>query len=122
MDQDHCEYIWNNFRHLIEPSTHYSKYLRAALFPVNENWPDANEIRELQARYSKDFLNGKHQEIESNKVSKIIKSLYESIKEEIYFNYCPSCGALAVSPKSEKCLECNHEWYGANIYKQTHNK
>ncbi|VXC80118.1 hypothetical protein PSEUDO8Z_170121 [Pseudomonas sp. 8Z] len=117
MDQEHFDYIWENFRYLLEPSTGYSRHLRAALFPVNPEWPDAGEVESLKSQYSREYLIKTFQEIEHNK-NKYISRVYSEIEKDVYFNYCPSCKSLAVSPKSERCLKCKHEWYGTNEYRK----
>ncbi len=117
MDQEHYDYIWKNFRLLLEPSTGYTKYMRAALFPVNESWPDAEEVRVLKAQHSTEFLTEKFQEIERGK-NQYIDAIFEQIRDQIYFNYCPGCRSLAISPKSERCVKCKHEWYGTNEYRK----
>jgi ribosomal protein L40E len=33
--------------------------------------------------------------------------------DEIVFNYCPRCGALAKTPKARQCRVCHHDWYSA---------
>jgi hypothetical protein len=30
---------------------------------------------------------------------------------EISFNYCPKCGALAKTPKARQCRFCRHDWH-----------
>jgi hypothetical protein len=32
---------------------------------------------------------------------------------EIAFNYCPRCGALAKTPKARQCRVCRHDWHSA---------
>jgi hypothetical protein len=32
---------------------------------------------------------------------------------EIAFNYCPRCGALAKTPKARQCRFCRHDWHSA---------
>ena len=117
MDVEHYEYIWKNYRHLLEPSTRYSQYLRAALFPVNESWPDAAEIEELKRNHSTQDLTDRFQEIEDNKYDYIDRVLSQ-IGEKIFFNYCSKCKKLAISPGSERCVHCGHEWYGTNEYRK----
>jgi len=117
MDQEHYDYIWKNFRFLLEPSTGYSKYLRAASFPVNPDWSDADEVENLKSKFSVEHLKQAFQEIERNK-NEYIRRVYTDIEKDIYFNYCPSCKSLAISPRSERCLKCNHEWYGTNEYRK----
>ncbi len=117
MDQEHFNYIWNNFRFLLEPSTGYSKYLRAALFPVNRMWSEADEVEILKSDYSVKYLTRVYQEIERNKYL-YIQRVYNDIEKDIYFNYCQKCDSLATSPQSERCLKCKHEWYGSNEYRK----
>ncbi len=117
MDQEHYEYIWKNFRFLLEPSTGYSKYLRAALFPVNPKWSDADEVEKIKSKYSAEYLTKVLQEIECNK-DEYIRRAYAEIKKDIYFNYCPNCNSLASTPRSERCLKCKHVWYGTNEYRK----
>lgn len=117
MDQEHYDYIWKNFRFLLEPSTSYSKYLRAALFPVNHKWPDAVEVESLKSKHSAEYLTKIFQEIERNK-NDYIDRVYSEIEKDIYFNYCPNCKLLANTPRSERCLKCKHEWYGTNEYRK----
>jgi hypothetical protein len=31
--------------------------------------------------------------------------------DEIVFNYCPRCGALAKTPKARQCRVCRHDWH-----------
>jgi hypothetical protein len=31
--------------------------------------------------------------------------------DEIAFNYCPRCGALAKTPKARQCRFCYHDWH-----------
>jgi len=31
--------------------------------------------------------------------------------DEIVFNYCPRCGALAKTPKARQCRVCHHDWH-----------
>jgi hypothetical protein len=31
--------------------------------------------------------------------------------DEIDFNYCPRCGALAKTPKARQCRFCYHDWH-----------
>ena len=33
---------------------------------------------------------------------------------EIVFNNCPRCGALAKTPKARQCRFCRHDWHSAN--------
>ena len=33
--------------------------------------------------------------------------------DEIVFNYCPRCGALAKTPKARQCRFCYHDWHSA---------
>jgi len=33
--------------------------------------------------------------------------------DEIVFNYCPRCGALAKTPKARQCRVCHHDWHSA---------
>jgi hypothetical protein len=33
--------------------------------------------------------------------------------DEIAFNYCPRCGALAKTPKARQCSFCYHDWHSA---------
>lgn len=117
MNQEKYEYVWKNYRHLLEASTCYSQYLRAALFPINSNWPDAKEVSELKASFRVEELTAKFQEIEREK-NKYISAVYGSIVNQIFYNYCPRCNELAISPKSERCVKCKHEWYGTNAHRQ----
>ena len=32
---------------------------------------------------------------------------------EISFNFCPRCGALAKTPKARQCHVCYHDWHSA---------
>jgi hypothetical protein len=32
---------------------------------------------------------------------------------EVAFNYCPRCGALARTPKARQCRFCRHDWHSA---------
>jgi hypothetical protein len=32
---------------------------------------------------------------------------------EIIFNHCPRCGALARTPKARQCRFCRHDWHSA---------
>ena len=32
---------------------------------------------------------------------------------EIAFNHCPRCGALAKTPKARQCRFCRHDWHSA---------
>ena len=32
---------------------------------------------------------------------------------EIAFNFCPRCGALAKTPTARQCHVCHHDWYSA---------
>ena len=32
---------------------------------------------------------------------------------EIAFNLCPRCGALATTPKAQQCRVCHHDWHSA---------
>lgn len=34
-------------------------------------------------------------------------------RDEIAFNYCPRCGALARTPKARQCRFCRHDWHSA---------
>ncbi len=45
-------------------------------------------------------------------------SVCEKYSAEIYFNYCSSCGALAVAPGSERCITCGFTWYGTNSHRR----
>ena len=33
--------------------------------------------------------------------------------DEMVFNYCPRCGALAKTPKARQCRVCHHDWHTA---------
>ena len=33
--------------------------------------------------------------------------------DEVAFNYCPRCGALARTPKARQCRFCCHDWHSA---------
>jgi hypothetical protein len=33
-------------------------------------------------------------------------------RDNIFLNNCPSCGALARTPKARQCRVCGHDWHG----------
>ncbi len=33
-------------------------------------------------------------------------------RDNIFLNNCPSCGALARTPKARQCRHCGHDWHG----------
>lgn len=117
MDHDKVDYVWRNYRYLIDRETGYSQYMRAALFPVDESWPDATKIKALQAKYSREELKSKFQEIDSNRELHVDAACVKYVKE-VFFNYCASCGALTVAPSSERCIKCGHTWYGTNPHRK----
>ncbi|BCD98106.1 hypothetical protein [Marinagarivorans cellulosilyticus] len=117
MDHDKANYIWKNYRYLINRENSYSQYMRAALFSINESWPDAAEIKSLQLQFSREELTEKFQEIDRNREFHVSVACAK-YGDEIYFNYCASCGALAVAPGSERCVQCGHTWYGTNQYRK----
>lgn len=117
MDHDKANYVWENYRYLIDRETGYSQYMRAALFPVNESWPDTTAIKSLQQKFSREELTEKFQEIDRNRESHA-SAACAKYGDEIYFNYCSSCGALAIAPSSERCIKCGHTWYGTNQHRK----
>lgn len=37
--------------------------------------------------------------------------ILQEYKEEIFFNHCPKCHALAINPKTRQCSECGNDWH-----------
>lgn len=117
MDSEQIEYVWKNYRYLIDRETGYSKYLRAGLFSINSSWPDVAEIEFLQKKYSRAELVERFQAIDRKREFHAL-TVCEKYSAEIYFNYCSSCGALAVAPGSERCITCGFTWYGTNSHRR----
>jgi hypothetical protein len=40
--------------------------------------------------------------------------ILEGHSNEIFFNYCPRCGALAKTPKARQCRFCRHDWHSGS--------
>lgn len=117
MDEAKIEYVWKNYSHLIDKETNYLKLMRAALFPLNESWPDADEVQLLKQQYSIAQLTEKFQAIEESRELHV-SSVCDKYSNEIRFNYCSNCGSLAIAPSSERCIKCGYTWYGTNVYRK----
>jgi hypothetical protein len=39
------------------------------------------------------------------------KRILSQDREKIFINNCPSCGALARTPKALQCRSCGHDWH-----------
>ena len=44
-------------------------------------------------------------------VVRTAQRILDEHSNEIVFNYCPRCGALAKTPKARQCRFCRHDWH-----------
>jgi hypothetical protein len=44
-------------------------------------------------------------------VVRTAQRILDEHSNEIAFNYCPRCGALAKTPKARQCRVCRHDWH-----------
>jgi hypothetical protein len=44
-------------------------------------------------------------------VVRTAQRILDEHSNEIVFNYCPRCGALAKTPKARQCRLCRHDWH-----------
>lgn len=42
--------------------------------------------------------------------TKVAEQILEDHKDQIVFNNCPKCGALARTPVAKQCWKCNFHW------------
>jgi hypothetical protein len=46
-------------------------------------------------------------------VARTAQRILDEHSNEVAFNYCPCCGALAKTPKARQCSVCRHDWHSA---------
>ena len=114
------EYIWKNYAHLIDAHYDVLKVQRAILtkLPFLEGEPNQEKVekyRDLGSEVLKDKLST----LTDNRREEIAKDIYARYSDEIYLNYCEHCKAIAISPKSERCIKCGYEWYDENPHRRS---
>ena len=108
------QYIWKNYQHLMTPTERKadrSFYGRAK----SEALGDSSVARTMQERFvSSDpaVLGLLDQTFESFSESVVARILKEQ-RDELFFNYCPRCGALTITPRARQCRRCYHSWHEA---------
>ncbi len=44
-------------------------------------------------------------------IQRTAERIHAEESEEVFYNNCPSCGALARTPQSKQCRHCGHSWH-----------
>lgn len=82
---------------------------RAAYWPLNENWPDLEEVRKLKDKYTSDELIDLYTKWEKG-FEDLAQVFYGKFKNTDKFNFCARCKEIARSPTFERCEECGNTW------------
>ena len=107
------EYIWKNYQHLIDIETDYLKIVRATSGMKFDSEPFPEKIKSLQ-ELGKEKLRERITQISVNDREKNALYVYEKYKDEIILNICSKCEKLVITPNSQSCLHCGHQWYEIN--------
>lgn len=113
MDKDLLKYIRRNFIGGIPGRYEAMQYYRAAVLPLNPNWPDSEHIKYLMENFSKSELMAKYSSWEQS-FEQNAEREFDRHPEKFPVNRCPKCGKITYTPKSERCGYCGHTWYGDN--------
>jgi hypothetical protein len=116
------DYVWRNYRHLIDAETHYLSKLRALLFRGEASgsiWTELNAQDRPYLEWPRHALQREVSRLEVDERESIALAVLEKYPAEVILNRCPDCAALTVSPVSERCIACGHTWYGTNPHRPT---
>lgn len=111
------EYIWKNYRHVIDRDSDILALRRAAMAAESAAPNDAPFLRagdEKYAHLGQDELINRLAELESTRRGEIAEQVLNKYGAEIFLNTCGHCGALLNTPESEQCLKCGKTWFGTN--------
>ena len=114
---DLVEYIWKNYKYLIDQETDYLKIVRAKMGVDLHNEPYPEEIKKFKEMGSSK-LSLLLSELD-NKKEEITKMVCEKYQNKISINTCPQCNKITVTPESKSCLYCQHTWYTLNKNKES---
>ena len=109
MNKKLLEYIRKYYAWDIPGKASAMQLFRAAYFPLNEKWPDFEEIRRLQNTYSSEELSARYFEWEE-KFESLAQAFYDENRNTKKFNFCPACNEIARSPTFERCDSCDSTW------------
>ncbi len=113
MDKKLLRYLRKNFLWEVPGRFQAMQYFRASEYPVDSRWPDSEEIQALKDNFSEDELRAKCRKWDEDFERNVLLEM-EKYPEKFPITRCPECGEVAFTPKSERCGECGHTWYGKN--------
>jgi uncharacterized C2H2 Zn-finger protein len=107
-------YIINYYPHLM---TDREKLAHRASFAEEkaENLPPGNLQRTLRERWGSTDPDVLAMLKEGREVflKNVAQRILRERSDELFFNHCPRCGALAKTPRAKQCAKCFHSWHDA---------
>ena len=116
MDIEKARYVLRYYEHLMKPQEH--RHLMGTA-KATHGRTDAASQREAESssHLARGMLSNDPEALQlaSDGIDAFMvrtaQRILDECSNEIAFNYCPGCGALAKTPKAQQCRFCRHDWH-----------
>jgi hypothetical protein len=119
MELEKARYILRYYDHLMTMQERLAQRHLMGTLKVTRGRSDANAQREVSnsSHLARELLSDDPQVLLLTAegidafVMRAAKRIVDEHSDEILFNCCPRCGALAKTPKARQCRFCRHDWH-----------